>query len=84
MALGEAQTLTVLVTNTGIRELRIDGIAGGAGWTVPEPGPPPATAYVPPCAPCVRGRADEVMRFIGNASGADSPLIVHLGLRRMR
>lgn len=80
VALGEAQTLTVPVTNTGTRELRIDGIAGGAGWTVPEPVAvaPGATAYVPlSFVPCVRGRADEVMRFTGNASGADSPLIVH-------
>lgn len=81
VALGEEQSLTVAVTNSGTEPLELSGLDGApAGWTLD------GTATIAPGAtgnarlryvPSQRGLTDAVMRFAGNAGGTVPPLIVH-------
>lgn len=81
VALGEEQSMSVRVTNTGTETLTLDGIAGTADWRIASPPvsiPAGGSGYVAlKYVPSLRGVHDEIVRFTGNAQGADAPVIVH-------
>lgn len=81
VALGEAQSLTVTVTNSGTETLELAGLnTSAAGWTLKAPVSiaPGATGNVNMgYMPSERGKTDGVIRFTGNMSGTVEPLIIH-------
>lgn len=83
VALGEEQTLTVTVANSGPNTLEITGLQTDAGgiWSLADDratvAPQSQADVTLQFMPQVRGAVADIVRFISNAAGTTTPLIVH-------
>lgn len=80
VALGEPVSLSVPVRNSGTETLEITGLDGSGDFALVQPATIAAGStgsVAMTFTPTVRGVADAVLRFSGNAAGEDAPFIVH-------